>query len=293
MVAYVYTSNFTLDWPGHVFPVEKYGLIHARLGEKTVEPEPATDEQLLLVHTKRYLGVLDKMTSNPEIGYMMFEVPCTRNTVDAFRLGAGASVLAGRKALEEGAAGCIGGGFHHAFADHGEGFCLINDLAVAVRVLQDEGLVKKAAVIDCDVHQGNGTAHIFEEDESVHTFSIHQEHNYPVKMRSSLDIGLPDLAGDEEYLARLGGAVPKILDDFRPDIVVYQAGADPFEGDVLGGLRLTKEGLAARDRLVYGEAKKRGIPVAATLGGGYAHRTEDVVDIHTATLKLLKEMFGP
>ena len=289
MVSYVYSPDYELDWPDHVFPVDKYKLVHEELGEKVLRPEPATTGQLLLAHTPEYLELLERLTKTPGAGYAVFEVPCTRNTVNAFRLAAGASILAARKALEEGAAGTIGGGFHHAFADHGEGFCLLNDLAVLIRVLQEEGAIRRAAVIDCDLHQGNGTARIFQDDESVFTFSIHQQNNYPVKERSDLDIGLADGTGDEEYLARLREAVPRVLEESRPDLVVYQAGADPYEEDLLGGLKISRAGLADRDRLVYEETRKRGLPLVATLGGGYARRTEDVVGIHTTTLRLLKE----
>jgi acetoin utilization deacetylase AcuC-like enzyme len=183
----------------------------------------------------------------------------------------------------------VGGGFHHAFADRGEGFCLLNDLAVAVRVVQDEGLVATAAVIDLDLHQGNGTARIFQGDRSVFTFSMHEEHLYPVKQAGSWDIGLPSFTSDGEYLPQLRAAIPQILDSFEPDLVVYQAGADPFAGDKLGSLQLSKEGLATRDRIVVRESRSRGIPIVATLGGGYAKETQDVVDIHRATLQTIRE----
>ncbi len=291
-VPLVYAPGYAPDWPGHVFPTEKYALVAERLGGPFETPAPATDEQLLLVHTREYLALLEKLTARPGAGYALFEVPCNRRTVDAFRLAAGGTVLAARLAVERGAAGSVGGGFHHAFADHGEGFCLLNDLAVAIRVLQKEGRIQTAAVVDLDLHQGNGTARIFLGDRSVFTFSIHQEHLYPRKELSNWDIGLDDFTGDETYLGHVRKAVPQILDSFRPDLLVYQGGADPYEEDQLGSLRITKAGLAARDRLVYEAARERGVPVVATLGGGYPPRTEDVVEIHATTLRLLGEVFG-
>ncbi|HEY3226118.1 MAG TPA: histone deacetylase [Planctomycetota bacterium] len=293
MTVHAYSSRYEPDWPDHVFPTEKYRLVAERLraaGATLVEPEPATRDQLLLVHTPEYLDRLERMTEMPELGYAEFEVPCTRKTVESFKLSAGGSILAARRALEDGVAGNVGGGFHHAFAGHGEGFCLINDLAVLIRVLQKEGRIRRAAVIDLDLHQGNGTAHIFRDDPSVYTFSMHQEHNYPVKERSTWDIGLDDYTADDEYLAHLREAVPKILDLHKPDLVVYQAGADCYEEDKLGLLKLTKGGIAERDRTVYRECRRRKIPVAATLGGGYPRRTEDAVEIHSKTLLLLDEV---
>jgi acetoin utilization deacetylase AcuC-like enzyme len=179
----------------------------------------------------------------------------------------------------------LGGGFHHACEDHGEGFCLFNDVAVAIQVLRRERAISRAAVVDCDVHQGNGTAFIFAGDRSVFTFSIHQEHNYPVfKPASSLDINLPDYADDELYLRQLAGAVPRVF-AAAPDIVFYLAGADPFEDDQLGGLSLTKQGLRRRDRFVFNAARELDVPVVVTLAGGYARRVEDTVDIHAATVE--------
>ena len=292
MTVYAYSSRYEPDWPDHVFPTEKYRLVAERLraaGATLVEPEPATRDQLLLVHSPEYLERLEAMTSAPELGYAEFEVPCTRATVESFKLSAGGSILAARRALEEGAAGNVGGGFHHAFAGHGEGFCLVNDLAVLIRVLQSEKRIRRAAVIDLDLHQGNGTAHIFRNDPDVYTFSMHQEHNYPMKERSTWDVGLDDYVGDADYLPILREAAPKILDAHKPDLVVYQAGADCYEHDKLGLLKLTMEGIAERDRIVYRECRERKIPVVATLGGGYPENTEDVVKIHSRTLLLLDE----
>ncbi|MBI2931760.1 MAG: histone deacetylase [Planctomycetes bacterium] len=289
---YVYSPRYALEWGEHVFPVEKYALVAERLAQKgitLVEPPPATDAELERVHTKAYLARLRELTRTPELGYPEFEVPVTERVIETFRLATGGTILAARRALEEGAAANLSGGFHHAFADHGEGFCLINDLAVAIRQLQHEGRIRRASVIDLDLHQGNGTARIFADDPSVYTFSMHQEHNYPRKERSTWDIGLDDGTGDEEYLEHVRQAVPKILAEFQPDLVLYQAGADPYREDKLGGLALSIEGLAERDRIVYRECRARRRPIAVTLGGGYARRTEDVVAIHANTLTLLAE----
>ena len=291
-----WSARYTMDWAEHVFPVRKYRGIRDRLiadrtlrSEDLLEPPPATDDELHTVHPEAYLRRLEEMTRSPELGIFEFEVPVTRSVVATFRLMAGGTILASRRALDDGASANVGGGFHHAFADHGEGFCLLNDLAVAARVLQREGRVKKVAIIDLDVHQGNGTARIFAGDPSVYTFSMHQENNYPPKERSTWDLGLDDGCGDEEFLGYLRRALPKILDEFKPDLVIYQAGADPFREDKLGGLGLTIDGLAERDRVVASECRTRKIPIVGTLGGGYARREEDVVTIHSNTIRILKE----
>jgi acetoin utilization deacetylase AcuC-like enzyme len=199
----------------------------------------------------------------------------------------GGTIAAATAALEDGAAAHLGGGLHHAFANHGEGFCPLNDVAVAIRVLQRERDLRRAAVVDCDVHHGNGTSMIFERDPDVFTFSIHQQLNYPFfKPRSDLDVGLEDGAGDERYLAALAAALPRVLEG-RPEIVVYLAGADPFAGDRLGGLTLTRAGLLARDRLVIDAAREAGIPLATVLAGGYAANVADTVDIHVATIETM------
>lgn len=288
---HVFHPSYAPEWPGHVFPTEKYRLVAARVGGPFLEPEPATDAELELVHPRTYLERLTRMTERPELGYAEFEVPVSRTVLDAFRIQTGGSILAARTALERGAAANLGGGFHHAFADRGEGFCLLNDLAVLIRVMRRDGLIRTAAVVDLDLHQGNGTARIFRDDPDVFTFSMHQERLYPAKERSSLDIGLDNGTGDAEYLRLLRGALPKALGG-PPDLVVYQAGADPFEEDQLGDLKLTKAGLAERDAIVFREVSRIDRPVVVTLGGGYPPRTEDVVDIHAATLRLMNEICG-
>jgi acetoin utilization deacetylase AcuC-like enzyme len=297
-IKFVYSEKYVMDWWNHVFPADKYRYIYEKLikegvckEDDFVKAKPPTEDQLTLVHSKQYLQTLKQYTKHPELAIPIFEIPITQQILERFILVAGGSIIAGRLALENGASANIAGGFHHAFSDHGEGFCLINDIAVLIRVLQKEGRVKKAAVIDCDLHQGNGTAHIFQKDKDVFTFSIHQEHLYPFKQKSDWDIGLDDFVGDDEYLSILSDAIPKVLQKDRFDLVVYLAGADPYEGDLLGNLKLTKMGLIKRDRIVFEETKKRGIPVAVVLGGGYAKDKMDVVDIHFNTLKTLKEVF--
>ena len=221
---------------------------------------------------------------------LQLEIPYSRQMVEAFWLAAGGSILAARQALESGIGYNVGGGFHHAFAAHGEGFCAINDVAVAIRRLQRDGAIHRAMVVDCDVHHGNGTAAIFAGDPSVFTLSIHQFNNYPTdKPPSSLDIHLPDGTGDAEYLNRLGNGYRAALAMFHPDLLLYVAGADPYYEDQLGGLSLTFEGLAERDRLVIRTALGQGIPVAIVLAGGYAESVEDTVTIHANTAKVAKE----
>jgi acetoin utilization deacetylase AcuC-like enzyme len=236
-------------------------------------------------------------------------MPWSAGMVEGFRLMAGGTRLAAELALvsrggevphrsvppycsARGVGIHLGGGFHHACEDHGEGFCLFNDVAVAIRLLKREARIARAAVVDCDVHQGNGTVFIFTGDRSVFTFSIHQEQNYPVfKPIGSLDIHLPDYTDDESYLRHLAGALPRVLAS-GPDIVFYLAGADPYERDRLGGLSLSKEGLRRRDRLVFKAAREVGVPVVVTLAGGYAYRVEDTVEIHAATVEEAIHVFG-
>jgi len=273
-----------------------------------VEPRPASWDELALVHTAGYLRGLREGTLSPE-AVAQLELPWSAEMVDGFRLMAGGTVDAawiacgaqfGIRNLEFGMrtefqipnakfqiACHVGGGLHHAFPNHGEGFCPFNDVAVAVRVLQQHGLTQ-AATVDLDVHHGNGTAFIFESDPRVFTFSMHQQHNYPMwKPRGSLDIGLPDGTGDAAFLDHLDRALPQVL-AHRPECVFYLAGADPYENDQLGGLRLTKDGLRRRDRLVIEAVRGAGVPLVICLAGGYARRVEDTVDIHVATIEEAK-----
>jgi acetoin utilization deacetylase AcuC-like enzyme len=282
-----YSPRYEVSLPGHIWPTSKYRLIADRLPpECLVEPTEAAWEDLALVHTAEYLEKLRSNTLTPE-DIATLELPWQPELADAFRLMAGGTIAAAAAALDDGSAAHLGGGLHHAFANHGEGFCPVNDVAAAIRVLQRDRGLRRAAVVDCDVHHGNGTSMIFERDPDVFTFSIHQQLNYPFfKPRSDLDVGLEDGARDERYLDALAAALPRVIES-RPEIVIYLAGADPFEGDRLGGLKLTKAGLAARDRLVIDAARGAGVPIATVLAGGYAANVEDTVDIHTATIEAL------
>jgi acetoin utilization deacetylase AcuC-like enzyme len=293
----IYHPRYDLNLGPHVFPSQKFRMIQELLLRDSIadpadfaEPAPASDEDLLRVHTPEWVGKLKNGTlTASEI--MKLEVPYSAELAEAVWLAAGGSILAGQLALRDGFASNLSGGFHHAHANHGEGFCAIHDVAVAIRFLQSECAVKKAIVVDTDVHHGNGTAHIFRDDHSVFTLSIHQENNYPAyKPPSDLDLSLDDGVEDEEYLATLLPAVARVLDDFCPEILFYVGGADPYEQDQLGGLRLSKSGLKARDRGVFHAARNRGIPVATTLAGGYARRVEDTVRIHANTIVAAREV---
>ncbi|MFH1681031.1 MAG: histone deacetylase [Candidatus Eisenbacteria bacterium] len=282
------SDRYEVDIGQHVFPTAKYRLVRLALiregacvPEDFAEPEPPARADLLLVHTPAYVGDLDDARLTPRT--FRSELPVNRKVIDAFRLAAGGSSLAARIASERGVGVHLGGGFHHAFPDHAEGFCYVNDVAVAARTAQRDGLAGKVLVVDLDLHQGNGTAVVFQSDDSVFTFSMHQENNYPVKERSDLDVGLADGTSDEEYLERLRETLPRLREKERPDLVVYVAGADPYEEDQLGGLSVTMPGLRERDRFVLETFVPNGVPVAVTLAGGYARRLADTVAIHTAT----------
>ena len=247
-------------------------------------PEPAADEEILRVHSQEYVHKL-KTGSLSHAEIQRLEVPYSKELIDACWLAAGGSILAGRRALQDGWAANIGGGFHHACPSHGEGFCVIHDVAVAIRRLRFEGAIERAMVVDTDVHQGNGTAAIFARDGSVFTLSIHQENNYPhPKPPSTVDIDLADGVGDDEYLAILEKYLQQAFRDFAPQLLFYVAGADPYREDQLGGLALTIEGLARRDALVFDYAWRHGVPVASALAGGYARRLADTVSIHIGTI---------
>jgi acetoin utilization deacetylase AcuC-like enzyme len=290
VAAVVYSRRYRIDLGLHVFPTEKYDLIHARLLESRVivppdvhEPDAAPWDELRLVHTAAYLDRL-RTGEMTDAERAQLELPWSAEMVDGFRKMVGGTVLAARLACGARVACHIGGGLHHAFPNHGEGFCPFNDVAVAIRVLQEAG-VARHAVIDLDVHHGNGTAFIFGSDNRVFTFSMHQQHNYPMwKPRGSLDVGLPDGAHDDTYLRALERALPRVL-AHSPACVFYLAGADPYEDDQLGGLRLTKEGLRARDRLVIDAVRAAEVPLVVLLAGGYARHVEDTVAIHCATIE--------
>jgi acetoin utilization deacetylase AcuC-like enzyme len=298
-VKVVYSDGYFLKLGDHVFPAVKYRRVKERLLEEKIiepsdllEPAPATDEDLLLVHTPSYLQKLKMGTFSP-VEVMRHEVPYSRELVDAFVLAAGGSILAARLAVEEGVAVNLGGGFHHAFPDHGEGFCLIHDVAVAIRRMQKERKLRRAMVVDCDVHQGNGTAAIFKKDPDVFTLSLHQFNNYPQwKPESSLDVDLADGIQDAEYLDKLSEALDAALRQLVPDMLFYVAGADPYQEDQLGGLHLSLEGLVKRDQLVLRTFRQRKIPAHVTLAGGYAVKVEDTVTIHANTVRSAREIYG-
>jgi acetoin utilization deacetylase AcuC-like enzyme len=333
----VYSDAYYLPIGAHVFPAEKYRRIHDQLLAEGVaeasdflEPEPATDQDILLVHKPEYVHKLKTGTLSPR-EEMELEVPFSPELVKAFWLAAGGSILAARQALADGVSISIGGGFHHAFPDHGEGFCMIHDVAVAIRRLQRDDKIRTAMTVDCDVHQGNGTAAIFagtrtasallpsagastldssslgssQRDSAlpgkirgahageVFTISLHQHNNYPQwKPPSSIDVDLPDGIGDDDYLAWLDNALSSGLRQFDPDLLCYIAGADPYREDQLGGLALTIDGLKRRDELVFRIAHARNIPVMVTYAGGYARNVEDTVTIHCNTVIAAKEVFS-
>ena len=294
-----YTPRYYADiGEGHVFPIRKFELVCQRvLGDGTlrrdeiVEPQPAAVEDVLLVHTEDYVTRLraGALTAR-EIRRL--GLPWSKALVRRSFLATAGTVGAARSALVRGVGSNLAGGTHHAFADHGEGFCVLNDVAVAIRVLGRDGLVGRAAVVDLDVHQGNGTATIFADDPSVFTFSMHGAKNYPLfKARSTLDVELADGTGDDEYLAALAEHLPRAL-AHRPDLVFYLAGADPYAGDKLGRLSLSIEGLRARDEFVLGECRARGVPVATVMSGGYAADTGDTVEIHCNTIRAVRSVFA-
>jgi acetoin utilization deacetylase AcuC-like enzyme len=293
----VYSERYDLHLGDHVFPSKKYKWLRDRLlemrfaGEEDfVEPQPASDDDMLLVHDAQWVSKLVSGTLTYH-DILRLEIPYSRQMVDAFWLAAGGTTLAARLAIEAGVGFNIGGGFHHAFPGYGEGFCAINDIAVAIRRLQRDGAIKRAMVVDCDVHHGNGTAAIFADDLSVFTLSIHQLNNYPSeKPPSSLDIHLSDGVGDAEYLQRLGNGYRAALAMFQPELVVYVAGADPYRDDQLGGLALTFEGLMERDRVVIESALTQRVPVAIVLAGGYAQSVEDTVTIHANTAAVARDV---
>ncbi len=322
----VYSEKYFLPIGEHVFRADKYRLIRELLLQRTVAdesdfivPPPASEADVLLVHSPLYVNKLmeGSLTAREELE---MEIPYSPQVVEAFMLHTGGSILAAELALKDGVCINVGGGFHHAFPEHGEGFCMINDFAVAIRVLQKRGAIGRAMTVDCDVHQGNGTAFIFGaakhkpnplpswspgamgtlqgatmsegSSKDVFTISLHQANNYPfIKPASSIDINLPDGCGDVEYLAWLDNALSSGLRQFDPELICYVAGADPFREDQLGGLNLTIEGLKRRDELVFRAARVRSIPVMVTYAGGYANCVEDTVAIHCNTVIAAAEVY--
>ncbi len=287
----IYHERYDLNIGAHVFPSQKFRLIHDKLikdgvasSDNVLRPEPAHDADILRVHTPEWVSKLKTGTLTLS-DVMKLEVPYSPELVSAFWLAAGGTILAAQSALQDGFGCNIGGGFHHAHPGHGEGFCAIHDVAVAIRRLQADGAIRKAMVIDTDVHHGNGTAAIFARDDSVFTLSIHQLNNYPAyKPPSNVDLDMEDRVGDEKYLATLLPAVHKAIDSFAPEIIFYVGGADPYREDQLGGLKLSIDGLQSRDAGVFEAARKLQIPVVTTLAGGYARKVEDTVQIHVNTI---------
>jgi len=289
-----YSDQYVLPLPvGHRFPMQKYARLRERIvaelpaGAVNLElPPAATDREILRVHGARWLEqVVTGSLSEAQLREIGF--PWSMQMVERSRRSSGATIAACRAALQDGTAANLAGGTHHAFRDHGAGYCVFNDAAIAAAAMQAEGRVQRVAVIDCDVHQGDGTAAILQGDESVFTFSIHGRNNYPfVKQTSDLDIELEDGAGDDRYLDCLDQALHQVLAAARAGLAIYLAGADPYSGDRLGRLSLTKAGLATRDRLVFDRCARAGVAVAVCMAGGYAREIEDTVDIHFATVRI-------
>ena len=288
------SARYTFPLPaGHRFPVAKYAMLRDRViaegiipAERVLDPPGATDDELRLVHTADYVARFNggALLADDErrIGF-----PWSPALVERSRRAVGGTLAAARHAMARGVAMNLAGGTHHAFADHGEGFCVYNDVAVAIRVLQREGVIRRAAVIDLDVHQGNGTHAIFAGDECVYTFSMHGARNYPFhRVPGTLDLEIADGTGDEAYRDALESTMPGVLAAATPDIVFYIAGADPHEGDSLGRLALSFDGLACRDAYVLTQCREVGLPVTIVIGGGYGRRIEDTVAVHATTARI-------
>lgn len=293
---FVHSHRYEIDIGAHVFITSKFrryreacereGLV--RPGEVLDAPQP-TDAELLSVLEPAYLADLRGYRHTPRT--MRSELPISREIVEGCIACAGGSILAARMAVERGACIHFGGGFHHGFAGHAEGFCYVNDAAIAARVAVGRGWARRVAIIDTDVHQGNGTARIFQGEDRVFTFSIHQENLYPTKQRSDLDIGMEDECGDARYLSELERGLRIAVEQVRPDFAIYLAGVDPYEHDRLGCLGLTMRGMEERERLVLGSLASRGIPFVTMTAGGYARDPEDTVRLHVQTARVALEMF--
>jgi acetoin utilization deacetylase AcuC-like enzyme len=294
-----YTPRYYADiGEGHVFPIRKFELVRdLLLSEGTlqpadiIEPLPAPIADVLLVHTEDYITRLRAGSLTPR-ELRRLGLPWSKALVRRSFLATGGTIGAARNALTEGVGSNLAGGTHHAFPERGEGFCVLNDVAIAIRVLRREQLIKRAAVVDCDVHQGNGTATIFENDGSVFTFSMHGAKNYPLfKARSTLDVELPDETSDAEYLSTLAEHLPRVF-AHNPDIIFYLGGADPYVGDKLGRLALSIKGLRERDELVLRECQRRGVAIATVMSGGYAANISDTVEIHCNTIRAVRQIFN-
>lgn len=295
-----YTSRYYADiGENHVFPIRKFELVRDRLvGEATLdpdeltEPEPASLADVLLVHTEDYVSRLCEGTLT-QSELRRLGLPWSRSLVQRSFYAVGGTIAAARCALLDGLGSNLAGGTHHAFSDRGEGFCVFNDVAIAIRVLRRDDLIRRAAIVDCDVHQGNGTATIFANDTDVFTFSMHGAKNYPLfKAQSSLDVELPDQTGDEVYLRTLAQHLPYVL-EHEPDVVFYLAGADPYAGDKLGRLALSVSGLRERDEYVLGSCYEAEIPLVTVMSGGYGENISDTVEIHCNTIRAARELLEP
>ncbi|MFQ5847896.1 MAG: histone deacetylase [Candidatus Methylomirabilales bacterium] len=296
---FFYSPKYEVDLGEHILPTIKFRLIAERLVELGVataadfeEPPPAREDDIALVHASTYLDKLRRGALTAE-ELAVLDLPYSKELMEAAWIGVEGTIRAARYALEEGLGIHIGGGGHHAYPDHGAGYCVFNDIAVAIRTLRREGRIVKVMVVDCDVHQGDGTAFIFREDPSVFTCSVHQENLYPeVKQQSDLDVLLPDGAGDDDYLEALSRHVQPVFEIFRPQLVVYVAGADPYRDDQEGGLGLSLAGLEHRDQIIFREARRRRVPVVVVLAGGYARKIADTVAIHVTTIRTGLHMMG-
>lgn len=292
-----YTDVFELPLPpGHRFPMSKYRLLREHLAASTDAdayelclPPAASDVELMLTHTSAYVRNVSN-GSLTAIDQRRIGFPWSPGMVERSRRSVGATLAAARVALTETVSVNLAGGTHHASANRGQGYCVFNDAAVALRVLLAEGQIRRALIVDCDVHHGNGTAMIFQDDPHVFTFSIHSARIFPSrKPPSDLDIALPAGCDDATYVTRLTAGLKTALEAARPDLVVYLAGADPFAGDALGDLSLSKSGLARRDETVFTACRRRDIPIAVTMAGGYAPCVQDIVSIHARTVRLAAE----
>jgi acetoin utilization deacetylase AcuC-like enzyme len=294
-----YSDHYVIDLPAnHRFPIQKYRRIRERLltegtlrADEFLEPTLADPRDICRVHAKDYWEQLRRGTL-PAAAIRRLGLPWSESLVRRSRASVQGTLSAARIAIREAVAANLAGGTHHAFPDRGEGYCVLNDIAIAIRTLQHDAWVQRMAVVDCDVHQGNGTAAIFANEPDVFTFSIHGDHNYPFrKVPGTLDIALPDGTGDADYLGALEPAVSRLLAEFRPGLVFYLAGADPHEGDRLGRLRLTHRGLRRRDELVLRACRDAAVPIAITLGGGYGRDLDDTVEAHCNTIRAARALF--
>lgn len=295
MKLFVWSKNYRADMGEHIFSTQKYVLMKEKAikeniakEEEFIEPEEPSDKEIEIVHTKEHIKRLKKLSKSPQ-GMLNGENPVNESVFRAAKLSCDGTYKASLLALKNGIGMNLAGGFHHAFPDHEEGFCYFNDIGYAIKKLLKQKKIKKAMVIDCDLHQGNGTAFIFQNNSNVFTFSIHQEDNYPIKQKSNYDMGLYSYENvDDNYYLKKLKIIEKLIINFKPDLIIYEAGADPYQNDQLGSFKLTKQGLMKRDEYVISLARKNKIPIAICLGGGYAYNIEDTADIHVNTIKVVK-----